>query len=777
MKESQKPLFTFFIIVLVFVFIVPVALTKQPDDPKPEISITPASATVKVGESKQFSLQVKNGDNPSNVKWGVTGGIGKISSGGSFTAGDKIGSGSVTVSAKVNGTQLSASAQVSVIAGADKPKPELTISPSNATLKTGETQQFTLQVKNGDNPSNVKWGVTGGIGKITSEGSFTAGDKIGSGSVTVSAKVNGIQLSASANVQVTAKEKLKLELMIIAGGNILDEITLKVREQIQLSLQVKNGEGIAPPTDVEWKVTGNLGTVNPGGLLTADDKPGRGAVLVTATVNGEKLSANIKLNVAEGETPPGPTKKIKVIIDPGSVELLKNGTQTFTVIEPTLKAGDIVQWLVVPSRIGFIEGSIDNDGLFIAGQNTGKGLVVATVQSGDAAGTGKASVRVSSDITKSSPKLELKVKPEYARVNVNGSTTFEADVKGPDKNTQYSVIWELKTDDLGSIQPVIGDKVTFSAGTTLGKALITATLEVGNEIFTDWAVAEVVGEEKPNPAKLKVAISPESASLQVSEAQNFTASIVGLSVDLPVSWSWSVAPKKLGSVDPPSGNKTVSFTALEPGWGMLIVKADDSNGRSMNVGKAKIFVSGKNGQNQKITIIPQSKEVNAGGNAEFKVVDMNGIPLIGLPITWKAVPDKLGTIIGTGSTITFKAGDQAGHVLIMAKVGDGRGLGNAQARLTIRNAYGKLKAIIAGSQSPRINEPSKYEVSVTDSNVDLTGASIEWRVVPNHLGTFDGTGESVFFTPTIAGRGVIMVEVNTSQGKITGRLSITVDKK
>jgi hypothetical protein len=696
MKESQKLLFTFFIIVLIFVFTVPIALTEQPAPKKPP----------------------------------------------------------------------------------DNPKPELVILPAGKTFNAGETQQFSLQVNNGDNPSNVKWGVSGGIGKITSEGFFTAGDKTGSGSVTVSAKVNGTQLSASTNVQVTAKEKLKLELMIVAvDGRILDEIILKIEEQIQLRLEVKNGYGI-PPTDVEWKVTGSLGTVDPGGMLIAGDKPGRGAVIVTATVNGEKLSANIKLNVAEGETPPGPTKKIKVIIDPGSAELLLNGTQLFRVVKPQLEAGDIVQWLVVPSRIGSIV-NIDNNGSFTAGQNTGKGLVVATVQSGDSIGTGKASIRVSSDITKSSPKLELKVKPEYVRVDVNGSTTFEADVKGPDKNTTYSVQWKVEPNNLGSIlQSVTGDKVTFSAGTTLGKYLITATLKVGNEILTDWAVAEVVGDEKPNPAKFKVVISPESASLQVGDSQNFTASIVGSLVDLPVSWSWSVAPKKLGSVDPPSGNKTVSFTALEPGWGMLIAKVD-SNGRSMNVGQAKIFVSGKDGQNQKITIIPQSAETEPRGNVEFRVVDMNGNPFTGV-ITWKAVPDKLGTIIGTGSTITFKAGDQAGHVLIMAKVGDGRGLGNAQARLTIRNAYGKLKAIIAGSQSPRINEPSNYEVSVTDSNgktLDLTGASIEWRVVPNHLGTFSGTGESIQFTPTVAGRGVIMVEVNTSQGKITGRLSITVGKK
>jgi len=538
------------------------------------------------------------------------------------------------------------------------------------------------------------------------------------------------------------------------------------------TLTVENGDGVS---EVKWRVTGSIGEITPIGPLTAKftagDKAARGAVIATAKVNGIQLTATALVKIAEGAAPQVTTKRIPVTVSPNPAPPLAPGdTQDFDVTP----SGDSVQWRVIPGRIG----TIDQTGLFTAIQ-PGKGLVVVTVKVGDSVGTGKASVVVSGDKTKPSPKLELSVKPEYARVDANGSTEFVADVKGVEKNTLSSVQWKVEPGNLGSIQPDTGDKVTFSAGTTLGKALITATLQVENEILTDWAVAEVVGDEKPNPAKFKVAISPESASLQVGDSPQFTASIVGSSVDLPVSWSWSVAPKKLGSVTPPNGDKTVSFTALEPGWGMLIVKAD-SNGRSMNVGQAKIFVSGKDGQNQKITIIPQSAEVNAGGSADFTVVDMNGNPLTGVSITWKAVPDKLGTISGTGSTITFKAGDQAGHVLIMAKVGDSRGLGNAQARLTIRNAYGKLKAIITELQPLRINEASNYVVSVTDSNgnkLDLTGANIEWRVVPNHLGAFDGTGESVFFTPTIAGRGVIMVEVNTSQGKITGRLSITVDKK
>jgi hypothetical protein len=688
MKKARRLLYTIFMTILIFAFVVPIAFSKQPDDPKPELSITPSSVTLDAGKTQQFNMTVINGGGatPSNVKWQVAGNIGSITTGGLFTAGDNSGNGSVTVSAKVNGTQLSASASVKVIADANKPKPEL---------------------------------------------------------------------------------------VIAVNGNVIDEITLKIKEQIQLELQVKNGSK-ANLKDIEWKVTGNLGTITANGLFIAGDKPGRGAIMVNATINSEKLSANVKLNIAEGENPPGPTKKIVVTVKPISEELLPGGTQQFT-IDPKPGAGDTVQWRVIPSRIG----SISNNGLFTAGQSTGKGLVIATVQSGDATGTGRASVVVSSDKTKSSPKLDLNVKPEYSRVNVGGSTEFEANIKGIDGTTQYSLEWKVEPSNLGDIQAT-GTKVTFIAGNTEGKALITAKLKVGTEILTDWAVAEIIGKDKPNLGKFKVAITPDSASLQVGDLQVFAINIIGSSIDLPVSWSWSVAPKKLGTITALS-DKTASFTAIEPGWGMIIAKAD--NGESLSVGQAKIYISGKNDKKLKLAIIPQTAETQIGGSpVEFRLIDLNGNPLTGVSVSWKAVPEKLGNLVGNVLTATYTPDNKTGHVLITAKIDDGKGYENAQARLTItdQKIKGKLNAIVKSPQSINVNETGNYEVSVTDSNgkqIDMTGAKIEWRVVPSKLGTFNGTGSAVQFTPTVVGRGVIMVDVETSQGKVTGRLSITVDKK
>jgi hypothetical protein len=120
-------------------------------------------------------------------------------------------------------------------------------------------------------------------------------------------------------------------------------------------------------------------------------------------------------------------------------------------------------------------------------------------------------------------------------------------------------------------------------------------------------------------------------------------------------------------------------------------------------------------------------------------------------------------------------------VLITAKIGDGKGAGdNIQARLVIsdRKITGKLIATIEGPQSIKVGDTAKYKVSVIDSNgKKVDGSQFDWRLVPDKLGTLTGSGDNAILNAKLAGRGVLMVEIKTSQGTVTGRLSITVDKK
>jgi hypothetical protein len=546
-----------------------------------------------------------------------------------------------------------------------------------------------------------------------------------------------------------------LQLIIIPA-----EATVTVGEQLQFRVEIKNDGDMDPSgIDVQWQVMGGVGQISSDGLFAASDKPGRGVVRASAKVDKKQLTAYALMKVAEGEGQPGPDRRIVVIIRPESVVVPPGGSQEFTV-EPV---GD-TQWRIIPP----MAGSITPEGVFAAGQNTGKAIVVATVQTADGKGTGRANILVSGDeIPSPGPKLKLHIKPKHARVGKGGSTDFAVEVTGLED--QYLLEWEVNPAKLGHIVGS-GNKVSFIAGNeSEGRALVTVKLKTKTEIGMDWATADVGGAAKSPPTKVKVTVIPESASVKVGESMLFAANITSDAIARP---SWSVAPKKIGTID-----ENGLFTAAAPGWGLIISKVD--MGRGIGVGQAKVFVGTETSVPFGIAISPQKAETRANGDpVKFTVTDTQGSPVMDVPIRWKVVPGSLGSVDQTG---TFVPGSKAGNALITAKVEGAKGGGMAQARVTITTgarSTGRLNVTIDGPDSPTIGGQYEYTVSVTDSEgnpVEFTEAEIKCRVVPPKLGTVTLTGEKAVFTPSAAGRGVIICEVKAPQGSGTGRISITIN--
>jgi hypothetical protein len=156
------------------------------------VSISPASATVQTGQTKQFTATVPGSSNTS-VNWTATGGT--ISSAGLFTAGSATGGFTVT-STSVADTTKSATAQVTVQAA--PPVVSVSISPTTASLAPGQTQPFSASVTGSSNTS-VTWTATGGT--ISNTGLFTAGQTAGSFTVTATAAADTTK-KATANVMI-----------------------------------------------------------------------------------------------------------------------------------------------------------------------------------------------------------------------------------------------------------------------------------------------------------------------------------------------------------------------------------------------------------------------------------------------------------------------------------------------------------------------------------------------------------------------------------------------
>lgn len=549
------------------------------------------------------------------------------------------------------------------------------------------------------------------------------------------------------------------------------EINIEVGKKQQFTLGLENGN-LNDLSDIKWSVHGNVGIIAQNGLFTASNKSGRGAIVATAKLDNKNLIASAQTNVAKDKIPLGPSKKINVSISPSSASLSPNSIKSFSVISPPNNAK--IQWNVIPSQLG----TIDNNGNFAASNIIGKGMVIATVSTKDSVGTGKSDIIIASTTEQAQKlKISLDINPEYVKLKKGKSTRLQAIINELGEDDKYTLEWKVEP-DLGVIaaSDKAKDQVIFKAGNNEGKAIITATLKTDYVTYTDWAIVEIVRDQKPILSKYSVEIDPNNANLKIGEKQIFTANIIGNLPNSQINWSWSVTPKKLGYLTI-IDNQNVSFEALESGWGMLVAKADD--GRSIKIGQTKIYISENNKELPRYNISPQFTSIQTGGNSiKFTLVDEKDNLLIGIPISWGVIPEKMGTINENGN---FISKDIQGHAIITAKIQNGKDSNTIQTRLTIteKDIHKKLSAIITGKRILSINEPANYKISVKKSNeteIDLNNAIIEWRLIPDNLGTIKGSGKIADFIPNKQGSGVIIASIKTTQGVVNASLSIKVEK-
>ena len=171
------------------------------------ISVTPSSVSLYGGQSQQFTATVSNAGNTA-VTWSISpAGLGTISSSGLYTAPSSVTTTqSVNVIATSNAdTTKSASATITLAVPASAPPIAISVSPLNATLYGGQSQQFIANVTNTTNPA-VTWTINpAGTGSITPSGLYTAPATISSQqvvTVTASSQANS-SFSASASVELT----------------------------------------------------------------------------------------------------------------------------------------------------------------------------------------------------------------------------------------------------------------------------------------------------------------------------------------------------------------------------------------------------------------------------------------------------------------------------------------------------------------------------------------------------------------------------------------------
>lgn len=480
---------------------------------------SPSNGTVDAGNPIQFSTTVSGAAN-SAVTWSVNGG-GSISGGGLFTA---TTAGTFTVTAtSVADPSKSASTMVgvrSVVSG-------VTLAPSTAYLKAGETTMVTAQVLGLGGPATgVTWSATGG--SIDGNGVYTA--PLVGGQYTVTAtSIQDPSKKASATVVVSS-------VVVSAptpGGAVVDAGS---------SVQFSATAGGAADSSVRWSVSGG-GSISASGLFSATTA---GTYIVTATSQLD------------------PSKSAGT---PVTVKSVVSG-MTLTASKNALSAGESLRLIASVSEVGggstgvtwaATAGGIahDGDGIYTAPIPPNPITVQVTATSVQNPAVART---VSLSVT---PATVAPVRPAGPSVDAGQSVAFSTVVTGA---ADPGVTWSV--DGGGSISAA-GVFTAATAGTYTVTA--TSTADPGKTATTPVMVRAVVSG---------VSVTPASATLTTGQTLRFGAVVTGLGiVQGGVTWSassGSIAADGTYTASGQPGQVTITATSLQDpgksGTASLIVR-------------------------------------------------------------------------------------------------------------------------------------------------------------------------------------------------------------
>ncbi|HWA56747.1 MAG TPA: hypothetical protein VG692_05800 [Gemmatimonadales bacterium] len=594
------------------------------------VVITPASASLTTGQSRTFTANTSYSDGSSGAlagSWSATGGT--ITGGGVYTAGSTPGTFRVVAT---EGTV--ADTATVTISPAAPTLTQVTISPANATVVTGGTQQFSVSGRMSDGSTvtpTVNYSATGGT--ITAGGLFTAGTT--TGTFRVIATQQGGTLADTSTVNVTAPTAtLQQVLLTPATASVAAGLT----QQFAVSGLMSDGSTIVPA--VTYSATG--GTITAGGLYTAGGTTGTFRVI--ATQQGGTLADTSAITI----TAPVLTQ---VTLTPASASVVAGNTQQFSV-SGRLSDGSTNTPAVNYAATG---GTITAGGLYTAGSTTGTFRVIATQQGGTLADTSTVT------ITAPPPTLAaVVVTPATATVAVGATQQFSASGRMSDGSTGTVQVTWLAT----------GGTITtgglYTAGSTAGTFRVIATQQGGT--LADTSTITI-----PTPPVLsQVILTPATATVATGATQQFSVSgrmSDGSTSSVQVNYTATGGTITAGGLYT-AGSTTGSFRVIATQQGGTLADTSTVTIAAAPPPGTPIFASDWSGG-----ILDGGKWTRWGNNGALAAVAASGL---GFPT---GMANVLRVTMGTGTFDWVEADNKWG----MPAIGESRAF-----RLYVRNEVGAV---------------------------------------------------------------------------------------
>ena len=569
------------------------------------VSLSPSTATVSVGQTFQFSAKVTPASK-SGITWnvnGITGGnaiTGTISSSGLYTAPAVLPSPSSFFVSAVSITDPSKSANALVtVVSAGPPTVSVAVTPSSASLQVSQTLQFAATVSNSSN-ANVTWSVNGVLGgdatngTISTSGLFTAPAAVPPSPVTVTAtSVADASKSGQASVTVTGPA-----LTISPSAT-----SVPTSQSVQFS--VIQASGSKKPVIYTWSVNGIqggnsvVGTISNKGLYTAPALPPSPATTTIMAMNADNQSAQASATVVS---------VISVTVSPASASVVVSQTQQFTA-SVSGTSNTSVTWGVNGNSGGnSTVGTISPSGLYTApvGVPVPASVTVTATSVADTTKSANATLTVS-------PTVTVSVSPTSVTLSNSQTQLFAATVTG---SSNSLVVWSLSA-SLGTIS-AFGQYQAPSSIPGPQTVTITATTVV-DPITSGSATISLVPDTTPPSVTMTSPSDPAAVvggniTLAATASDNVAVVGVRFLVDGLV-----VGPE----VTTPPYSAAWSTSTYQNGVHAISVVARDAAGNSATA-SANVTVS-----NATTQVILPVEVVGAAGTTQTVTVNLASPPVSG----------------------------------------------------------------------------------------------------------------------------------------------------
>lgn len=531
-----------------------------------------------------------------------------------------------------------------------------------------------------------------------------------------------------------------------------------------------------------WSLTKKLGTLNSTSgktvLFTAGAKVGNLSLFVNATLNGTtRMAGPIPITI----TPSNPTLA-SVSVSPSSAALLVNGTQSFSA-SPTCTggpcpAGATYAWHL-NNAIGSLNSTTGSSVYFTASTSPGSGVLYLNASLNGV--TKPASpVPITVSASGSSFLTSVSTSPPSAVVSVNGTQAFTATpvcTSACPGTVTYA--WTL-SNGLGSVSPMTGPSVNFSAGPSVGSVQLTVSATLNGVTKAGSAGINIT---RPTPTLSSIAISPTDITIGIRNSTSLTASpeCTGGTCPSGTVYSWSLQNTSLGNLNAGSGPEA-TFTAGNTAGSEIVFAMGDLNGVQQSGLAVLNITKGAVPTLTSLTLTPSPTAlIQLRHSQTFNATPSCSVGPCpsGIIYTW-VLNNSLGNLSSkSGASVVLTAGGSDGALSLTVTAQLNGGSKTSTSDITITSSVVPViteVTISPGSSEIQVDQVRGFTANATCSPGPCPGSTTYEWALNNSLGSVSPlSGSSTQFTAG-SSTGSVTLRVNaTFNGKsVTNSITIMI---